>query len=149
MEDTLMFGKILVAYDGSTPGSPALRQGAELAKLCKTELHLLGIVVTTGFMALAEGTGSIDVWGLERKSLQKALDAAVEHLAEQGVKVVPTIREGDPEVQISAHAHEIKADLVVIGHSGKGFIARWLEGSVGTELVNHLPCSVLIATDPA
>ena len=144
-----MFGKILVAYDGSLPGSPALRQSAELALLCKAELHLLGIVVTTGFMALAEGTGSIDVWGLERKSLSKAQDAAVHHLVAQGVTVVPSIREGAPEEEIIAHAHEIKADLVVIGHSGKGLIARWLEGSVGAELVSHLPCSLLIATDAA
>jgi nucleotide-binding universal stress UspA family protein len=50
-----MFGKILLAYDGSALAAPALRQSADVARLCKAELHLLGIVPTTGFMALAEG----------------------------------------------------------------------------------------------
>jgi nucleotide-binding universal stress UspA family protein len=141
-----MFGKILLAYDGSASGVAALRQSADLAHLCKAELHLLGIVLTTGFMALAEGSGSIDVWGRERESLQQALDAAVRYIGAQGVNVISSIREGDPQAEIIHYAHQIKADLVVLGHSGKGVIARWFEGSVGSKLLNNLPCSLLIAT---
>ena len=71
-----MFRTILVAYDGSTFAAAALREAGDLAHLCKAELHLLGIVATTGFMALAEGTGSMDVWGMERQNLTTAQDAA-------------------------------------------------------------------------
>ena len=141
-----MFGKILLAYDGSASGAAALRQSADLARVCKAELHLLGIVLTTGFMALAEGSGSIDVWGQERESLQRALDAAGHDLDAQGVNVTSSIREGDPQAEIINYAHAIKADLVVLGHSGRGVIARWFEGSVGSKLLNNLPCSLLIAT---
>ena len=59
-----MYRKILLAYDGSTFSAAVLRQGAELANLCKAELHLLSIVVTTGAMGMAESVGSSDVWGL-------------------------------------------------------------------------------------
>src|SRR5882757_3078591 len=37
------------------------------------------------------------------------------------------------------------ANLVVVGHRPSGPLARWLFGSVGTYLVKHLRCSVLIA----
>jgi hypothetical protein len=83
-----MFGKILLAYGGSTFDAVALRQSADLARLCKAELHLLGIVLTTGSMALAEGIGSTNVWGIERENLQQAQDAAVHDLGAQGVNVI-------------------------------------------------------------
>jgi hypothetical protein len=37
----------------------------------------------------------------------------------------------------------------VLGHSEKGMIIHWFEGSVGTELLTNLPCSLLSATDAA
>ena len=144
-----MFRTILVAYDGSTFAAAALREAGDLAHLCKAELHLLGIVATTGFMALAEGTGSMDVWGMERKNLTTAQDAAVANLTTRGVKVSPRILEGDPQIEIVRYAHDIKADLVVIGHSGKGIVSRWFGGSVGAELLAKLPCSVLVVAGEA
>ena len=140
-----MFRKILLAYDGSTFGAPALQQTADLAHACNAELHLLGVVLTTGYMALAEGiNGAVDLWGMEHKSLESAMDAAVRDLGQRGVTIISSIQEGDPGAVIASYAHEIKADLVVIGHSGKGIIARWLEGSVGSKLLSDLPCSLLI-----
>jgi nucleotide-binding universal stress UspA family protein len=144
-----MFKKILVAYDGSGFSDPALHKAADLARLCKAELHVLSIVLTTGYAALAEGIAGIDVWGMERKSLQQALDSAVHDLSEQGVNVFSCLREGDPAIEIIAHAIEIKSDLVVLGHTGKGFFARWFEGSTGSELLKDLPCSLLIAMGEA
>ena len=144
-----MFKKILLAHDGSAFGACALRQSADLARLAGAELHLLGIVVTTGYMALAEGNGAIDVWGMERKNLQPSLDAAVHELEALGVNAVATIREGEPSDEIIAYARAIAADLVVLGHEKKGMIARWVEGSVGSRLLSHLPCSLLIVTDKA
>jgi nucleotide-binding universal stress UspA family protein len=34
---------------------------------------------------------------------------------------------------------------VVVGHRPQGPLARWLFGNVGTYLVKHLRCSVLVA----
>ena len=52
-----MCRKILLVYEGSTISAAVLRQGAELASPCKAEWHLLGIVVTTGAMGIAESVG--------------------------------------------------------------------------------------------
>ena len=144
-----MYQKILLAYDGSSFSATALRQGADLARLCQAELHLLGIVVTTGSSLIVEAEGQIDVWGLERQDIERALESAAHDLGGKGVNAITSIRQGDPAIEIVTFAHEIKAELVVLGHSEKGVIIRWFDGSVGTELLNNLPCSLLIATGTA
>jgi nucleotide-binding universal stress UspA family protein len=144
-----VFTKILLAFDGSAPCATALRHSTDLARLAGAELHLLGIVVTSGYMATAEGVGGVDVWGMERAKLQPDLDAAVQQVAAQGLTAIVAIREGEPAEEINAYACAIKADLIVLGHTRKGMFARWLEGSVGTKLLAKLPCSLLIATDRA
>jgi nucleotide-binding universal stress UspA family protein len=140
-----MYENILVAYDGLKFSQAALNQGAGLARLCKSKLHLLGIVATTGSSGLAEAYGEIDVWGMEREELEQALNVAALESGKQGVNVITCIRQGDPGLEIITYAHEINADLVVLGHSEKGIIERWFDGSVGGELLRHLPCSLLIA----
>jgi nucleotide-binding universal stress UspA family protein len=58
----------------------------------------------------------------------------------------PTARLGMGEAgrEIAAVAREIDANLVVVGHRPDGPLARWFS-SVGTYLVKHVRCSVLIA----
>jgi len=40
----VMYGKVLLAYNGSVEGRLALREGAKLAKLCGAEVFLLAVV---------------------------------------------------------------------------------------------------------
>ena len=141
-----MYQRILVAYDGSSFSDVALRQGSDLAHLSKADLHLVGIVSTSPYMALAEGTAGIDIWGMERKKLEVALESAAQQLSRQGLKANTSIREGNPADEITACAADLKADLVVVGHSDKGVISRWFEGSVGAGLLRDMPCNLLIAT---
>ena len=68
-----MYKKIVLAYDGSSFSMAALHQGANIAKDCKAELHLLSIVETTGSMAIAEAVGTEDVWGVEQLHLEEAI----------------------------------------------------------------------------
>jgi len=146
-EETRMYRKIVLAYDGSNFSAAALQQGAYLAGLCNAELHLLSIVVTTGGMAIADAAGSEDVWGIEHRQLEHVAQIAVEKLRSQGLTIIASVRYGDPASEIAAYAHEVKANLVVLGHTYKGMLTRWLQGSVGTKLLHHLPCSLLVATD--
>lgn len=46
---------------------------------------------------------------------------------------------------IVAEAKRMKADLVVIGHRGRGGLATMLLGSVSAEVVDRAPCPVLVA----
>jgi nucleotide-binding universal stress UspA family protein len=142
----MMHKKILLAYNGSAHSEAAMRQAADLARLANAELHILGIVVTTGGLAMAQATGAIDVLDVERSRIQKAIEKAVRGLTEHNIKVHACIRQGDPANEIVAHARKIGADLVVLGHTDKGIITRWFQGSIGAKLLSNLPCSLLIAT---
>ena len=155
-----MYQKILLAYDGTTSSSAALRQSVDLARHCKAELHLLGVVAISPTTAVAGASlvgGAVvgaypvveEIWGRDQAYLRQALDAAVHDLGGQGLGVSTSIRFGSPGIEIASCAHEIKADLVVVGHTGKGVLARLFQGSVGAELLNNLPCSLLVATGEA
>ena len=141
-----MYQKILLAYDGTDQTAAALRQAAELARLCNAELHVLGVVAVSGADPIIQAETPIDLFAVEREELHVALHAAAENLGKQGLSVVTSFRQGNPAHQIAEHAREIGADLAVIGHTDKGFLARWLVGSTGAELVRHLPCNLLIST---
>ncbi|MDE2302149.1 MAG: universal stress protein [Sphingomonadales bacterium] len=138
-----MYRKILLAFDGTPSGQAALNASAELARLCGARLCLLGIIATSGFNALAEGFG-IDLWGMERRSLEATLKDAVAALEAQGIDAGFTIAEGDPAAEIHAQARRSGYDLLVLGHTGRGMIARWFEGSVSRSMLTRPPCSVLI-----
>lgn len=140
-----MYGKILLAYNGTTYAANALRDGAELARQCGAELHLLGIVPTTGVYAIAQSHAAGDMLGLEQAHLRRALEEAAQQIAGKCVKLVSVIREGDPAGEIVAYAREIDADLVVIGHRDRSALARWFGGSTSQRLLNDLKCSLLIA----
>jgi nucleotide-binding universal stress UspA family protein len=144
-----MYKKILVAYDGSSFSDVALHQGRDLARLCNAELHLVGIVAATAFVVTPEVFGAVDLWGMELKAVEDALESAAREISEQGLKASTRVREGNPAREIADCAAELDADLVVIGHSGKGVVARWFEGSVGAGLLRDLPCNLLIATGKA
>ena len=145
-----MYRKILLAHDGTHFVAPALRQAEELARHCGAELHLLGVVVINTATAIAEGFGGgSDAWGYEQSALEQSLNDAAQALRDKGLTVGISIRLGNPGAEIANAAHELKADLVVIGHSGKGVLGRLFQGSVGAELLSNLPCSLLIATHGA
>ena len=140
-----MYGRILVAYNASTQSTIALREAVEIARVSKGELHVLAVVPTAGSFTTVEFGGPLDVQGIVLKQIQQAVDAVSNDLMEQGIGVQSNVRQGDPADEIIASAYRLKADLVVIGHSKKGVLARWLQGSMGAKLLSELPCSLLIA----
>ncbi|MCO6389116.1 universal stress protein [Aliihoeflea sp. 40Bstr573] len=50
-----MYGKVLLAYDGSVEGRLALREGAKPARLCGVEVFLLAVVDLSRGFVMAEG----------------------------------------------------------------------------------------------
>lgn len=141
-----MFKKILLAFDGSKHSGPAFDRAAGVARLCDTELHMIGIVASRTGLAMTEPSAQFDIWNVERDRVERSLAEATQEAAARGVKVFANLREGDPAKEIAKEATAMNADLVVIGHSDKGKFARWLQGSVGADLVRDLPGNLLIAT---
>ncbi len=142
-----MFQKIVVAYEGSGASEVALRRGAELARACHAELHLLGIVVTSGGLLLDPAYVPVELVEAERRLLLDTLEDIARVFGHDGITTRTCIRDGAPEAEIATYIKEIAADLAVIGHSHKGLLARWFNGSVGAHLLEDLQCSLLVATD--
>ena len=140
-----MYRNILLAHDGSAASAKALRQATCLARQYGAALQILGIVPTGGGYAIAQATAGVDVWGMKRRMIEQALAEAGSGEDCMGVPHVIVVREGDPAAEIVAHAREMHADLVVMGHSNRRSFTRWFIDSTAETLLQHLPCSLLIA----
>jgi nucleotide-binding universal stress UspA family protein len=139
-----MYKKVLLAYDGSIEGRLALREGAKLAQLCGADVFLLAVVETASSVAALEGGVMISMD--EQFEIYKGILAeGVERLKAMGFSPTARLGMGAPGPEIVGVAEEIDANLVVVGHRPQGPLARWLFGNVGTYLVKHLRCSVLVA----
>lgn len=140
-----MYKKVLLAYDGSIEGRRALREGARIAQLCGAEVFLLAVVEASAGIGTLDG-GFVLPIAEQVEDYKKILGEGVERLKSMGFSS-PTARLGIGEAgrEIAKVAQEIGANLVVVGHRPDGALARWWFSSVGTYLVKHLHCSVLVA----
>ena len=139
-----MYKKVLLAYDGSIEGRRALREGAKLAQFCGAEVFLLAVVEISSGSVTLEGGFAIPVE--EQIGTYKAILAeGVERLKAIGFSPTARLGMGAAGQEIAGVAEEIGANLVVVGHRATGPLARWWFGSVGTYLIKHLRCSVLVA----
>ena len=139
-----LYRRILMAYDGTEGGRRALEQGAEVARMHGAEVHLLAVLrlpASLGFMQEGYPQNWIDE---QMKQVQSSLDEGVARLREAGLEVTGHRREGEPVIEISHMAREMDVDLVVVGHTPRGRLARWWHGSVGTTLLDELRCSILV-----
>jgi nucleotide-binding universal stress UspA family protein len=137
-----MYQKVLLAYDGSTEGRRALREGAKLAQLFQAEVFLLAVVELSPIMA--PDAGFAIPMELQTADYEAILAEGVERLKKLGFSPVSRLEMGDAGQKIADVAEEIEASLVVVGHRPQGPVARWF-GSVGSYLVRRLRCSVLVA----
>ena len=139
-----MYKKVLLAYAGSIEGRRALREGAKLAQFCGAEVFLLAVVeISTGSVVM-EGGFVIPVED-QISNYKNILAEGVERLKTMGFSPTARLGTGDAGQVITEVAHEIEANLVVVGHRQQGPLARWLFGSTDNYLINHLRCSVLVA----
>ena len=125
-----MYKKVLLAYDGSVEGRRALREGAKLAQLCRSEVFLLAVVEVSSIMTTED--------------YKAILNEGTERLKALGFSPTARLEVGDAGQKIAEVAEEIGAHLVVVGHRPQGTLARWF-GSIGSYLVKRLRCSVLVA----
>jgi nucleotide-binding universal stress UspA family protein len=82
--------------------------------------------------------------------LRRSLTAFVAtELGSRHTSVVSELRTGPPAEVICTYAHEIGADLIVLGTHGHGVTRRLLLGSVSKEVLEHADCPVLMVPQTA
>jgi nucleotide-binding universal stress UspA family protein len=144
-----MYRKILLAYDGTETGRVALRQGADLAKVCNASVFLLAVVDLPTGMLMAESAAPSGLPEHQRHDLERILEEGVTRLKGRQLEVEARLEFGVPAERIVQVAEEIAADLIVMGHRERSTIARWWRGSIGSTVLSQAPCSILIAVLPA
>ena len=131
--------RVLVAVDQSRAARPTLAAAERYATLFGAELHALSVIEplpvlpevpqpeATDYDKLLEQTVTHDIWSLIRTP-------GVDTLVRYGAALETILRE----------AAQWRADLLVVGSHGKGWVKRMLVGSVTERLINNLPTSLLV-----
>jgi nucleotide-binding universal stress UspA family protein len=147
--------RTLVADDGSEAAAVARRivAGPPFAGL---PVHIVSVAqVSPPWQAAVSpiATGpALEVWDealrVQREDHERIGATAAAELAGTGGSVDVEVRVGDPAGEIVAAATEWNADLVALGTHGRTGIQRLLLGSVARNVLQHAPCSVLVARAP-
>ena len=108
--------------------------------------HLLAVAPIAATLFVAEGFVADVPQEEENERFSEVLKEGLEQLKARGVTAEGHLVTGDAVREISRLAHELKVDLIVIGHTHHSSrLERWWKGSVGASLIEDAPCSVLIA----
>jgi nucleotide-binding universal stress UspA family protein len=129
--------RVLIAVDASYAAGPTVRQAVAFARLLGCPLHALHVIDPPP--AIAELPRD---WS--REIIERDVWPMVP-LVESG----KVIREGVPFDTIVDEAAAWRADVIVVGSHGKKWVDRLLIGSVTEDLLNNLPCAVLVVPVPA
>jgi nucleotide-binding universal stress UspA family protein len=124
-----MYQMVLVAYDGSPASDRAVEAAVEFAR---EGAHVVGVTVRPP-------TG--DAGGEASTELVELIAA---HAGSFGVRLTTELRTGDPAQEILAAARTHRADLIVLGRSGRSAAWGRFLGTTAETVSRHAECSVLI-----
>lgn len=136
-----MIKKILAGYDGSEPADKAYRFALDLAKRYGAALLVLAVARPPEPPEDIETEAILESAQEYYKQLFTALESEA---GAQGLHPRFEVAVGHPASQIVYRAEQEDADLIVVGHRGKGFFERLLVGSVSKQVVTHARCPVLV-----
>ncbi|KAH0767931.1 hypothetical protein KY285_003802 [Solanum tuberosum] len=80
----------------------------------------------------------------QHENATRILSRALHLCKQKMVKAETLILDGDPKDMICQAAHELHADLLVVGSRGLGKIKRAFLGSVSDYCAHHVQCPILI-----
>ncbi|MGO9838636.1 MAG: universal stress protein [Polyangiaceae bacterium] len=139
--------RILVCLDGSPQGPGVLAAAVEAARAHDAELILFRSVGLPPEVPQ-------DFWKTTEEPLLGVLERRADtYLAEcaakvpKGIQAESQVTVGVPWQAICDAARRTDADLIVIGSHGYGGLDRLL-GTTAAKVVNHAPCSVVVAREP-
>ena len=131
---------MVVGYDGSPPSERALERAATLAGA-----HGTVVVVTASPWRLPPGVTSdpiLDAPPAEERNAMLQRSRAL--LQEHGTQATLVATDSDPAEALIQVARDQRAELIVVGHTGSGYVTRALLGSTAENVVRHAPCDVLV-----
>ncbi|WP_423792199.1 universal stress protein [Methanocaldococcus indicus] len=143
-----MYKKIVIPTDGSDVSNEALKHGYYIAKKMDAEVYVIYVVDISPFVGLpAEGTWEMIEQMLKEEG-EEILKKSKEIANEYDLDVKTELLEGIPAKEIVEFAEKIKADLIVMGTTGKTGLERILLGSVAERVIKNSHCPVLVVKKP-
>jgi nucleotide-binding universal stress UspA family protein len=125
----LKYQTVLVAYDGSPASDRAVGAAMEFAR---EGAQVVGVTVRPPTDD-ADGEGSTEL-----------VEMIAAHAGSFGVRLTTEVRTGHPAQEILAAARAHRADLIVLGHSGRSATWGRFLGTTAEKVSRHAECSVLI-----
>jgi nucleotide-binding universal stress UspA family protein len=132
----------LVGYDGSDTARRAFTFAVELARLAGGRVRVVNV------LQVAEGGPDASVLMMADGSTERsaALLAELTELVPDAQSLIDIdIVHGSPGDALLTQVRQHGVDHVVIGHTERGALARWLLGSVSTDILSkaHVPVTVI------
>ena len=140
---------ILVPVDYTGCAYEVAAAAADLAGRLKADVVLLYVVkLPAGLPAdtmihphgSAEAVKAIEYLDADAKL---HLDPLANIFLDAGCGVRIALKHGDIVEAILDSAHELKADMIVMGTHGRRGLRRWVEGSVAENVMRRAPCPVM------
>ena len=137
------FRRILLAVDGSPIAAHAADVGIELARSLGGEVALIHVVDPAQNWAPESGVPAAELVKLAEQDGKRLL-ADLRPRATLQAPPLEFIQVGKPASEIVKAAEDRPADIIVIGHHGRGGISRLLLGSIAEGVMRHASCPVLV-----
>lgn len=136
--------RFLLCYDGSEPSNKAVEFCTRLDLDERASIQALTVLPMVRLFRQDIRQELNWVWQQKKEAEKTELDAAADRLRQHGANVTTALVEaGDVSHAILDAGDEFDADLLVLGHKGKGAIERFLMGSVTPRIAHHACISVL------
>ena len=151
-----MFSKILVAIDDSASSQSVFEQALALAKLHKSRLMALHVLMAADNLYPGDpyiGITEIAMraywerWQNRQKEGISRLQALEAESIALGVEMEFTQNVGDPSRMICELAKTWESNLIVVGRRGVSGVSEFFGGSVSNYVLHHAPCHVLTLQD--
>jgi nucleotide-binding universal stress UspA family protein len=146
-----MFYRILVPTHFSECSQEAWKLAGRMAAAPDCELVLTHVL--TEVPLYGEGLLNVETARKVREGARRWAETTLQDWVgkarAEGLSARAALRTGVPHHEIVALARDERADLIVIGTTGRGGLNRALLGSVADRVVRLAPCPVLTVREPA
>ncbi len=141
-----MLQHLLVPVDGSPTSLKAAHFAADLARLSGAKITLLTAISTPTMIPLGPIDGYVASEPFPSGAAMSAIQSLILELERSLGKerVHSTLTEGAADDVVLEAIEQLHPDLVVIGSRSQGAIARWVLGSVSTEVVQRSSVPVTV-----
>jgi nucleotide-binding universal stress UspA family protein len=137
-----LYGRILIAVDGSEPSLNALRQGCRLGR--GERARLMAVTVAPSYEGDLSLVGVHNLDGIMNEPCATAFRASKAIAQEEGVVLEHISTTGEIAVRIAEVANDQRADLIVLGYGRRRILERLLLGSAIPAVIAAGPCDVLV-----